>query len=150
RPQEGRSDVHPDGRRADRAADPHRTRALRGHALAAVAMNRITLHPPEISAHSATFRWAVEPPSLLYRASRFTLRFPKELEISRIPESLWWTIALMCLHSHWPLLRPCRVSLPVRLGPGEVELWSRLLDAQVATLETYRGTQQFDREIEIV
>lgn len=113
-------------------------------------MNHFTLHPPEITADSVTFRWSVEPASLLYRASRFTLRFPKEIDISSVSESLWWTIALICLHSHWPLLRPCKVFLPVRLGPGEVEFWSRLLDAEVATLETYRGTHRFVRAIEIV
>src|SRR5258708_9176185 len=113
-------------------------------------MNHFMLHPPEITAHSATFRWSVEPASRLYRASRFTLRFPEELEISRVPESLWWTIALICLHSQWSFLRPCKVSLPVRLGPGEVEFWSRVLDAEAATLEAHRGNHRFTRAIEIV
>jgi hypothetical protein len=125
-----------------------RARAL--DILPAVAMNRFTLHPPEVAARTVTFRWSVEPASSLYRASRFTLRFPPDLPLSRVPEKLWWVLALACLHSHWSLLRPCRVFIPIKLGPGEAEFWSRLLDSEIATLETSGGSQRFGREIEIV
>ncbi len=113
-------------------------------------MTRITLHAPEPSRHAVSFAWSVEPPTPMYRATRFTLRFPETLDLSRIPESLWWTVFLICLHSHWPLLRPCQVILPVRLRPGELEFWSRLLDAEVVTLEAHRGTWQIERAIHIV
>jgi hypothetical protein len=115
-------------------------------------MRSITLFPPEITRREATFRWQVEPEITLYREPKFTLRFPEsaELDLTRVPEGLWWTIMLTCLHSQWTLLRPCRVRLPVRLRSGEAECWSRLLDAEVATLEAYRGTNDFDRKIEII
>ena len=113
-------------------------------------MNLITLHPPEISAHEVLFRWDISPPSALYHRNQFTLRFPSSLDLSAVPESLWWQVALICLHSQWSLLRPCRVRLPFKLRPGEAEVWCRLLDAAVMTLEAYRRTSDFDRQIEIV
>jgi hypothetical protein len=115
-------------------------------------MRTITLFPPEINQREATFRWRVEPETTLYRQSQFILRFPEseELDLARVPEGLWWTVMLICLHSQWPMLRPCRVRLPIKLRPGEAECWSRLMDAAVATLEAYRGTKEFERTIEII
>jgi hypothetical protein len=102
-------------------------------------VRRITLHAPEVRREGATFRWQVAPPTDLYRTSAFTLRLPAGLDARQVPESLWWTVALLCLHSHWTLLRPCTVRLPVGLAPGHREVWSRLLDAEAATLEAYRA-----------
>jgi hypothetical protein len=82
-------------------------------------MNRITIHPPEVDGQTVTVRWGVDPPTPLYRSCQFTLRFPDPVELCRIPDDLWWTTALACLHPHWPLLRPCRIELPVRLPAGE-------------------------------
>jgi hypothetical protein len=115
-------------------------------------MRTITLFPPEITQREATFRWRVEPETTLYRQSQFTLRFPEsaELDLARVPESLWWTIMLICLHSQWPLLRPCRVRLPIKLRPGEAECWSRLMDSYVMTWEAYRGTGDLARTVEII
>lgn len=113
-------------------------------------MNLITLLEPEINARAVTFRWRIEPPSALYRVPQFTLNFPATVDLARVPRDLWWTIALVCLHSQWVLLRPCRIVLPVRLRAGEAETWLRLTDAQLATLETYRGTTDFARRIEII
>jgi len=113
-------------------------------------MNSITLFPPEIKEREVTFRWRVDPPTTLYRQPQFTLRFPETVDLKRVPQSLWWTVMLICLHSQWPLLRPCRVHLPVRLRAGEAECWSRLMDAEIATLEAYRGTKDFERRIEII
>lgn len=102
-------------------------------------MRRITLHAPEVRRDGASFRWRVEPATELYRASAFTLRLPPGLDARQVPESLWWTVALLCLHSHWTLLRPCSVRLPVGLAPGHREVWSRLLEAEAATLEAHRA-----------
>ncbi len=113
-------------------------------------VNRITLYPPEPTSDGVVVRWRVDPPTALYRRSQFTLRFPPGVDVSRIPMSLWWTAALVCLHSHWPLLRPCEVHLPIRLRPGEVEFWSRLLDAEVAMLEAHRGTSDCERTVRIL
>jgi 7-cyano-7-deazaguanine synthase in queuosine biosynthesis len=104
-------------------------------------MNRVTLAPPAVDAERRTafFQWRVEPATALYHRTCFTLRFPPEVEIGRVPPALWWTVALLCLHAHWNLLRPCRVELPVELAPGEVEFWRRLVEVEAATLEAYRG-----------
>ncbi len=112
-------------------------------------MNRITIHPPETSTHTVAFRWMVEPPTPLYHTTSFSLRFPEAVDLSRIPDRLWWTAVLTCLHSHWPLLRPCRVHLPVSLGSREVEFWIRLVNAEAATLDTLRDTPRCEGEIEI-
>ena len=103
-------------------------------------MKLVTLAPPELDSErrTATFRWRVEPATELYRRTSFTLHFPPEVDLARVPPPLWWTVALLCLHSHWNLLRPCRVELPVELPPGESEFWRRLLEVEAATLEAYR------------
>ncbi|MGH9852779.1 MAG: hypothetical protein ACREBD_23330 [Blastocatellia bacterium] len=116
-------------------------------------MRSITLFHPEVKQREVTFRWQVDPQTALYRQPQFTMRFPdapEAIDLTRIPEALWWTVMFICLHSQWPLLRPCRVRLPVRLRRGEAECWNRLMDAEIATLETYRGTNDFERKIEIV
>ena len=112
-------------------------------------MNRFRLHPPQVSRRSVRFRWEVEPRTNLYRAHSFTLRFPESCDIERVPESLWWTIAMICLHAHWTILRPCRVELPVTLDSRELEFWRRLLQSEVTTLEGLRGNASFNLGIEI-
>jgi hypothetical protein len=113
-------------------------------------MTRITLYSPEIKAQEVTFRWAIEPSVSLYRQPQFTLRFPSGVDLTAVDAGIWWRVALICLHSHWVLLRPCRIHLPISLLPGEAEMWLRLMDVEIATLEVYRGTTQFAREIEII
>ncbi|HWC01982.1 MAG TPA: hypothetical protein VHF87_04360 [Methylomirabilota bacterium] len=113
-------------------------------------VTRVEILPPAISGQAVTVRWTVDPPSPLYRRTEFTLRFPDGVDLRRVPERVWWIVVLACLYPHWALLRPCRVELPVVLGPGEAETWLRLTDAAVATLESLRGTTRLDREIEIV
>lgn len=110
----------------------------------------VSVLPPALTDHEVTFRWKVEPPSPLYRKSEFTLKFPAEIDLTKVPEGLWWRIALICLHSQWPLLRPCRVELPIRLFPGERDAWTRLVDAQIDTLEGYRRTARIDGRVDIV
>ncbi len=96
------------------------------------------------------FRWRVEPATPLYRANEFTLSFPDGVDLGRVSSGLWWTIGLGCLAPQWPLLRPCRVRLPVRLPPGEAKVWLRLIDAEVTTIESLVKGSRLDREIEIV
>ena len=36
---------------------------------------------------------------------------------------------MICLHTQWALLRPCKVVLPFQLPPGEHEFWMRFIDA---------------------
>jgi perosamine synthetase len=110
----------------------------------------IELDEPSISGREVRFSWTVTPTTPLYECSEFHLRFPASVELARIPRALWWRIALLCLHAHWPLLRPCRVVLPVRLPEGEAELWLRLTDAAVASLEAACGGEDTERSIEIV
>ena len=112
-------------------------------------MRRILLEPPEPGAQDVTFRWRVEPPTDLYSRQSFNLRFGGALSPDRVPADLWWLVALLCLHGHWALLRPCRVELPVELAPGERELWLRLLDAAVETMELAAGGRELARTIEI-
>jgi perosamine synthetase len=113
-------------------------------------VREIAIAEPSISQHEATFSWSVAPDSPLYRQTTFHLRFPESVDLAPVPESLWWRVVVMCLHAHWPLLRRCRVLLPVRLSPGESEAWLRLTDAAVATLEAHAGGDDVGRSIEIV
>lgn len=111
---------------------------------------RITLHPPEVGERTVAFSFEVDPPASLYESTRFVLTFPAFIEIKGMPERLWWTVFLLCLHSQWPHLAPCQVRLPVRLGAGEVEFWRRLVASYVDTLEGYRTGDTPGRGIEIL
>lgn len=109
----------------------------------------ITFAPLIFDGECVRVRWQVEPATPLYRRTEFTLDFSGVLEPRTLPESLWWTVVLLIVHSHWNLLRPCRVVLPLRLPPGEIEFWSRLLDLERASLELYRDRGDFARTIAI-
>ena len=97
-------------------------------------MRQISLEPPLVQGQSAIFRWHVTPQTPLYRKSEFTLRFPPSVDLSRVPERLWWDIFLIVLHAHWLLLRPCEIRLPIRLGPGEARFWQEHLRTGLDTL----------------
>jgi perosamine synthetase len=112
-------------------------------------MTVITLQAPVVEGQEACFAWTVTPPSELYRRNEFRLSFPDSIDLGGVPEAIWWRVALICLHSHWTLLRPCVVKLPVRLTEGERELWLRLMDAEVATLEAYGASSKTQRTIEL-
>ncbi len=113
-------------------------------------MNVVTLQAPQVDGQQARFAWTVSPPSALYLGNEFVLSFPDSIDLRVVPESIWWRVALICLHSHWTLLRPCVVELPVRLTPAEREFWLRLLDAEVATLEAYGGSSDTQRAVELL
>jgi hypothetical protein len=113
-------------------------------------VNRFVVEEPQVGRNAVTFRWTVEPTTMLYRKSAFTLRFPEELDLSSVSVGLWWRIALTCLHSHWSLLRPCRVELPGRLGPGEADFWCRLARAGATTMDAYRTVAPPDGDVEIL
>ena len=113
-------------------------------------MHVVTLAEPVVGNAEAVFHWAIEPETTLYRDTSFRLRFPPAIDLEDVPHSLWWRVAFICLHSQWPLLRPCEIRLPVRLEDGEREFWLRLLDAEVATLEAYAGGSDTVRSIQIL
>jgi hypothetical protein len=115
-------------------------------------MHRIDLIAPVVDGQTAIFRWQVAPETTLYRKSSFTLTFPSSVDLSRVPQRLWWDILLICLHPHWLLLRPCQVHLPVKLNAPERQFWLQFLRNGADTLEAY-GQRQLPSEplgIEIV
>jgi len=113
-------------------------------------MRRVILDRPAVTDREVGFGWRVDPPSELYSRESFNLQFDGELSPREVPDDIWWTIALLCLHSHWALLRPCRVELPVELAPGEREFWLRLIDSAVETLERTWGGHDVARSVELV
>jgi perosamine synthetase len=115
-----------------------------------VTVHEIAIDEPVFGDSEVRFAWTVTPQSALYRRTSFHLRFPETVEVAAVPRSLWWRIGLICLHAHWPLLRPCRVLLPVRLPPAEEEFWLRMTDAAVATLEAHAGGHDTGRAIELI
>jgi hypothetical protein len=100
-------------------------------------MHKIELMPPVIQGQTAIFRWQVSPEAKLYRNTHFSMTFPHSVDLSKVPERLWWDILLICLHPHWLLLRPCQVHLPIRLNAPERQFWLRLLQNAADTLEVY-------------
>lgn len=104
------------------------------------AAHRFRLLAPRIGTGEVEFEWEVTPSTDLYRANGFRLSFPSELDLGHVPESLWLRLAMICLHTHWALLRPCLVELPFYLGPGEREFWQRLAGVAAAQVEVYGAT----------
>lgn len=113
-------------------------------------INEIRFQPLALNSSSVHVAWTISPVSALYKQNHFTLDFGDALDPRELPLKLWWTVVFLCMHSHWNLLRPCRIILPVTLPEDEIEFWQRLLDSQRVTLEKYRGTTDFARTIEIV
>lgn len=95
----------------------------------------VTLHHPHVDGQRAEFSWHESRPSGLYRETRFHLTFPESIPLAGVPARLWWHVLVMCLHAHWPLLRPCVVRMPVRMDPGAKETWVRLLRCHADTLD---------------
>ena len=115
-------------------------------------MHKIDLMAPVVEGQTAVFRWQVAPETTLYRKTSFALTFPQSVDLSRVPQRLWWDILLLCLHPHWLLLRPCQVRLPIKLNAPERQFWLQLLRNGADTLEAY-GQRQLPSEplgIEIV
>jgi hypothetical protein len=117
--------------------------------LRAFSMYRIALKPPLVEAHRATFRWHVEPETALYRKASFTLKFPESVRLSDVPPRLWWDILLLCLHSHWLLLRPCEIRIPLKLAARERQFWIQLLQNGADTIAAHGPEQSRSRPLDI-
>src|SRR6185437_5656430 len=105
-------------------------------------MRKIHLMPPIIDGQTAKFQWGVEPPYTLYQRTSFTIIFPPVVDLSKVPKRLWWDFLLMCLHSHWLLLQPCEVHLPLKLGAPLRKFWLQLLQNGLDTLNAYGPKNQ--------
>jgi hypothetical protein len=99
-------------------------------------MYQIHLMPPIVEGQKVTFVWRVEPATTLYRTTSFMMAFPGSVDLSRVPDRLWWDIFLICLHPHWLLLRPCQIYLPLRLPASERQFWLQLLQNGADTLKS--------------
>ena len=112
-------------------------------------MRLIRFSPLQIDSTKVRVEWTVDPPTQMYQQTAFELDYGDALDPRELPLRFWWTIVPLILHSHWNLLRPCRVILPVTLPAGEIEFWLRLLDQERVSLEMSRKTTDFTRNIEI-
>jgi hypothetical protein len=77
------------------------------------------------------------------------MTFPEFVNISKIPDRLWWDILLICLHPHWLLLRPCQIHLPLKLSINERQFWLELLRNGFDTLEMNRRVQNHADNLDI-
>jgi hypothetical protein len=100
-------------------------------------LHKIFLSTPEVQGRTVKFRWHVEPVSSLYRQTHFTINFPSNIDLSRVPQRLWSDLLLICLHPHWLLLRPCEIHLPIKLGAPLIQFWQQLLQNGLDTLHAY-------------
>ena len=103
------------------------------------------LDEPRVRGGSLRISWTISPQSRLFRAASFEMQFPPSIDVERVPRGLLFIAALAILHPLWILLRPCVVRLPFALGPAEAEFWQRLLDSEIATLESTRDTAFYER-----
>lgn len=100
----------------------------------------IVLDEPIVHGTTVRFGWSVTPATTLALETSIELHFPDGTDVESVPRGLLWIAALAMLHPLWILLRPCIVRLPIALPPEEAEVWQRLLDSEIATLEAYRDT----------
>ncbi len=110
-------------------------------------MTRIRVNTPEISGQTLRVSWTVDPPTSLYRQQAFTLEFPALVDLRAVPERVLALAAVLCLHPHWVLLRPCRVELAFPLPDAEREVWYRLMDAALVTLAAHAGMGDLERSV---
>lgn len=96
---------------------------------------RIRLHEPVVDGQRVRFSWESEGDHGLYLRKEFFLDFPGSVNVAAVPEGLWLRVMILCLHSHWLIVRPCRVEIPRTLPQGEREFWLRMIDAAAWTLE---------------
>ncbi len=100
-------------------------------------MHRIHLMPPLVRGQRVIFQWRVEPHSPLYKQTHFSIQFPSFLNLTKVPDRLWWDLLIMCLQPHWLLLRPCEVHLPLKLGKPLIQFWLQMLRNAADTLDAY-------------
>jgi len=112
--------------------------------------HRVQVHEPQVHGNEARFSWSVTPETELYERCDFTLSFPVEFDLGTVPRSLWWRMAIVCLHPQWAILRPCRVELPISLGAREREFWVRLIDNAAVQLEAYGSAPRPRRSVQLV
>ena len=108
------------------------------------------LQPPERHGQRVLFRWEESKPTGLFNQTSFHLVFPETVDTSRIPDAVWWTAFLLCLHVQWALLGSCLVKLPVRLAPGQRELLLRLMGIYCDTLDALHPEARPVRRLEII
>jgi hypothetical protein len=110
---------------------------------------QIRLLPPQVQGHEVEFGWIEDRETTLYRRPAFTLKFPDEVDLSKVPQGLLWRVALICLHSQWILLQPCSIEIPISLPPGELEVWQNLVNTELRTLNAYGKPRHEEAVIEI-
>jgi perosamine synthetase len=110
----------------------------------------IWVAPPEIDGTAVRFAWSAQPEPHLYAQQHCMLDFGTAIDPAEVPSELWWRIALILLHPHWAVLRPCTVVLPVALPEAEREFWLRCSDAAVATLEAQIAGRDTRRAVDLV
>lgn len=115
----------------------------------ATAGTVIHLDSPRVEGQRVSFSWRESPPSGLYRKTEFFLELPDSVPLAGVPERLWWTLFLLCVHVHWSLIRPCRVILPVRLDARELALWEALLARYADTLDAVNPGRPLAGRVEI-
>jgi len=108
-------------------------------------ISTFALDEPLARGSSLRVSWTVSPQSRLLRGDSFDMHFPPSIDVERVPRGLLRIAALAILHPLWILLRPCVVRLPFAFEPGEAEFWLRLLDSEIATLESTRDTGFHER-----
>lgn len=113
-------------------------------------VTNIVLLSPEVVGQTVQFSWTVSPSTELFAKTGFYLTFPASVPLGEVPMRLWWTVFLMCIHSHWALLRPCVIHLPVRLAPAEIEVWTRLVMSYADTLDALNPKRAVPGNIRIV
>jgi hypothetical protein len=113
-------------------------------------MTEVFLRAPRAEGATIRYEWESAPRTSLYLEERIALELPADFAARDLPEALLWRTMLLLLHSQWPLLRPCRVHLPIRLPPGEARAWERLMASEIATLEALAGMPPSGDGVEIV
>lgn len=108
------------------------------------------LLPPRREEQRVYFRWEESKPTGLFERNSFHLEFPECVDAGLIPEAVWWSAFLLCMHVQWALLGSCLVRLPVRLAPGQRELLLRLLDTYCDTLDALHPEARPVRRLEII
>jgi hypothetical protein len=108
------------------------------------------LLPPRREGQRVHFSWEESKPTGLFERNSFYLEFPDGVDAGLIPEAVWWSAFLLCMHVQWPLLGSCLVRLPVSLPAGQREILLRLMDTYCDTLDALCPDARPARRLEIL
>lgn len=90
---------------------------------------RCRVLPLEINRSAVRFRWEIEPAHAAWARSEFTIAYDDDIDLSRIPRALLWTVFLGATYSIWALLDGYTIEVAEPIDDVELAFWNGMAAA---------------------